>query len=175
LRGPTAPDVATFNRVNNIRSFRFYVTDEGLSGLNYPWHNICQHAYLNSIDDFERKVLRHLRSALQDDYSIDLKEDVCRFAGDKKPFELMFIGGVSYEGSKESAPEKGTIYATPIYGKQQDLVNQANKARHDTVLVNFENNGQDSYVPARIILMIQANNLREDGRQDDDTKILLLV
>jgi len=177
LRGYIAPEGVIFDRVKNIRSFRFYISEsESISGVDC-WNDICRHAYLPDPNAFITKVLRDLKSVLQDDYSIDLAHDICRFKDDKKPYEMMFVGGVSYEGSDDSAIGKGTLYATPIYGKQQDFVNPANKARHDTVLVNFDNDGLDSYVPARIILMIQVN-LLTDQRGIENTgeaKILLLV
>ena len=175
LRGYKAPDDVVFDRVKNINNFRFYIGDgEVINGFDC-WHKVCRHAYLPDPSAFKSKVLRDLKSVLQEDYSIDLEHDVCRFKDDQKPYELMFIGGVSYEGSNESAIGKGTIYATPMYGKSQDRVNPAHIPRHDTVLVRYECNGTDSYVPARIILMIQVNSLTDHIEDNHETKILLLV
>jgi len=94
-----------------------------------------------------------------------------RFAVD---YETKIIQGISFVSDEESQMGKGTIYATTRYNKNDPMDDFTRKPRYDYIYLQYE--GEDDSYPtlARVMLIIEIENLCEKS-DDDESMIMLLV
>jgi len=96
-----------------------------------------------------------------------------RFAID---YGTKIVQGISFVSDEESQMGKGTIYATARYNKNDQSDDFATKPRYDYVFIQYE--GEDDTCPslARVILMIEIEDLRKGNAEAvGDAMIILFV